>query len=157
MNTRHHIFAGLCLLAAAFTTPAFGQTDPGFLLTATAKNFDSYFPGYLANGYFSTMTSPRGTEPDMGYMVAFMDYAKTDISRPAAIPGWSEIDYNPGGGWLNSIRLDPKIFADYGQTLDMHAGTLTTHYRFDYANKMTDARVTVSLRNASFCCPSRLT
>src|SRR3546814_15857418 len=59
------------------------------------------FPGYLANGYFSTMTSPRGTEPNAAYMVAFMDYKPGDISRPAAIPGWSEIDYNPGGGWLN--------------------------------------------------------
>src|SRR5690348_6395972 len=70
-------------------------TDPSFLLTATARDFDAYFPSYLANGYFSTMTSVRGTEPDRAYMVAFMDYTKGDISRPAAIPGWSEIDYNP--------------------------------------------------------------
>ncbi len=134
--------ACLSVIAAIVTAPAFGQTDPSFLLTATAKNFDSYFPSYLANGYFSTMTSPRGTEPNMGYMVAFMDYAKGDISRPAAIPGWSEIDYNPGGGWLNAIRLDPKIFVDYAQTLDMHDGTLTTRYRFAYANKATDVKVT---------------
>lgn len=131
----------LWLIASVIAAPAFGQTDPSFLLTGTAKNFDSYFPSYLANGYFSTMTSPRGTEPVPGYMVAFMDYAKGDISRPAAIPGWSEIDYNPGGGWLNSIRLDPRIFAGYAQTLNMHDGTLTTHYRFEYANKATDVKV----------------
>jgi trehalose/maltose hydrolase-like predicted phosphorylase len=138
----------LSVIAAIVTTPAFGQTDPSFVLTATAKNFDSYFPSYLANGYFSTMTSPRGTEPNMGYMVAFMDYAKGDISRPAAIPGWSEIDYNPGGGWLNAIRLDPKIFVDYAQTLDMHDGTLTTRYRFAYANKATDVKVTTFVSQA---------
>jgi trehalose/maltose hydrolase-like predicted phosphorylase len=140
--------ACLSVIAAIVTAPAFGQTDPSFLLTATAKNFDNYFPSYLANGYFSTMTSPRGTEPNMGYMVAFMDYAKEDISRPAAIPGWSEIDYNPGGGWLNAIRLDPKIFVDYAQTLDMHDGTLTTHYRFAYANKATDVKVTTFVSQA---------
>ncbi|MEW9572674.1 glycoside hydrolase family 65 protein [Rhodanobacter sp. Si-c] len=116
-------------------------TDPSFLLTGTSENFGSYFPGYLANGYFSVMTSPRGTEPDRSYMVAFMDYDKSDISRPAAIPGWNEIDYNPGGGWLNSTRLDPKIFAGYAQTLDMHDATLTTRYRFDYANKSTGVEV----------------
>ncbi|HEY1589742.1 MAG TPA: glycoside hydrolase family 65 protein, partial [Rhodanobacter sp.] len=148
MTFRPIKLAGLAVFAAIVTAPAFAQTDPSFLLTATAKNFDSYFPGYLANGYFSTMTSPRGTEPDMGYMVAFMDYAKGDISRPAAIPGWSEIDYNPGGGWLNAIRLDPKIFVDYAQTLDMHDGTLTTRYRFAYANKATDVKVTTFVSQA---------
>jgi len=140
--------ACLLLIASIVTAPAFGQTRPSFLLTATARNFDSYFPSYLANGYFSTMTSPRGTEPTMGYMVAFMDYAKGDISRPAAIPGWSEIDYNPGGGWLNSTRLDPKIFVDYAQTLNMHDGTLSTRYRFDFANKSTAVQVTTFVSQA---------
>ncbi|HXS03619.1 MAG TPA: glycoside hydrolase family 65 protein [Rhodanobacter sp.] len=148
MKIRHALFAGLCLLATGASLPAFGQTDPSFLLTGTAANFGSYFPSYLANGYFSTMTSPRGTEPDMGYMVAFMDYAKGDIARPAAIPGWSEIDYNPGGGWLNATRLDPKIFAGYTQTLNMHDGTLSTGYRFDYANKSTDVQVTTFVSQA---------
>ena len=136
----------LAILALALLLP-FGQasagtaTDPGFLLTGTSANFGSYFPGYLANGYFSVMTSPRGTEPDRSYMVAFMDYAKDDIARPAAVPGWNEIDYNPGGGWLNATRLDPKIFAGYTQTLDMHDATLTTRYDFDYANKSTGVEV----------------
>ncbi|GAB2575262.1 glycoside hydrolase family 65 protein [Dyella jejuensis] len=123
-------------------------TDPGFVLTASSDQFGSYFPGYLANGYFSTMTSPRGTEPSRAYMVAFMDYSKDDISRPAAIPGWSEIDYNPGGGWINSTRLDKKIFAGYAQALDMYDGTLTTRYRFDYANKSTDVKVVTFVSQA---------
>ena len=71
-----------CLLMLAPVAPAFAQTtDPSFLLTATAKDFGAYFPSYLANGYFSTMTTVRGTEPAMAYMVAFMDYTPGDISR----------------------------------------------------------------------------
>jgi trehalose/maltose hydrolase-like predicted phosphorylase len=141
--------AGLFLIAAVAVAPVAGATDPSFLLTATSQNFDAYFPSYLANGYFSTMTSPRGTEPSPGYMVAFMDYAKDDIARPAAIPGWSEIDYNPGGGWLNSTRLSKTIFTDYAQTLNMHDGTLSTSYRFVYAKKSTDVRVTTFVSQAA--------
>ncbi|MGN6706907.1 MAG: glycosyl hydrolase family 95 catalytic domain-containing protein [Rhodanobacter sp.] len=148
MKSRHTPLAGLFLFAA-LALPAHAATDPGFLLTGTAANFDSYFPSYLANGYFSTMTSVRGTEPDRAYMVAFMDYKPGDIARPAAIPGWSEIDYNPGGGWLNATRLDPKIFADYAQTLDMHDGTLSTNFRFVYANKSTEVQVTTFVSQAA--------
>ena len=87
MTLRRFRLAGLFLALSALATPVIGQTDPSFLLTATAKNFDSYFPSYLANGYFSTMTSVRGTEGNMAYMVAFMDDQPGDIARPAAIPG----------------------------------------------------------------------
>jgi trehalose/maltose hydrolase-like predicted phosphorylase len=140
----------LCLACFfLLSTSAFAGTDPSFLLTGTSKNFDAYFPSYLANGYFSTMTSVRGTEGNMAYMVAFMDYAKDDISRPAAIPGWSEIDYNPGGGWLNSTRVAPHIFTDYAQTLNMRDATLTTSYRFVYANKSTDVKVTTFVSQAA--------
>jgi len=148
MRSRHPTFVCLALLAAVGASQAHAETDPGFLLSATSKDFESYFPSYLANGYFSTMTSLRGTESGMSYMVAFMDYAKDDIARPAAIPGWSEIDYNPGGGWLNSTRIAPQIFADYAQVLDMHDATLTTHYRFVYANKSTDVKVTTFVSQA---------
>ena len=145
MTIRHLFLACLGIVS----TPALADTDPSFLLTGTAKNFDAYFPSYLANGYFSTMTSLRGTEPNMAYMVAFMDYAQGDISRPAAVPGWSEIDYNPGGGWLNSTRVAPHIFADYAQTLNMRDATLTTSYRFVYAGKSTDVRVTTFVSQAA--------
>src|SRR5579875_822943 len=142
------LMACLTLLAAA--APVFAQSaaDSGFLLTATAKDFGAYFPSYLANGYFSTMTTVRGSEPAMAYMVAFMDYTQDDISRPAAIPGWSEIDYDPGTGWMNSTRLDPKIFADYAQTLNMHDATLTTGYRFTYGSKATDVKITTFVSQA---------
>lgn len=148
MSLRHLGLSGLLFAALAAMPACYAATDPSFVLTGTSDNFGSYFPSYLANGYFSTMTTPRGTEPTRAYMVAFMDYDKSDISRPAAIPGWSEIDYNPGGGWINSTRLDGKIFADYAQTLDMHDGTLTTRYRFDYANKSTDVKVTTFVSQA---------
>ncbi|HUB91041.1 MAG TPA: glycosyl hydrolase family 65 protein [Dyella sp.] len=148
MSLRHFGLSGLLFAALAAASVAQAATDPSFVLTGTADNFGSYFPSYLANGYFSTMTTPRGTEPARAYMVAFMDYDQRDVSRPAAIPGWSEIDYNPGGGWINSTRLDKKIFADYAQTLDMHDGTLTTRYRFDYANKSTDVKVTTFVSQA---------
>ena len=148
MSFRHLGLSGLLFAALAAASAAHAGSDPSFQLTASSDHFGSYFPSYLANGYFSTMTSPRGTEPARAYMVAFMDYDKRDISRPAAIPGWNEIDYNPGGGWINATRLDQKIFADYAQTLDMYDGTLTTHYRFDYANKSTDVKVTTFVSQA---------
>ena len=148
MSFRHLGLSGLLFAALVAASGAHAASDPNFTLTATADNFGSYFPSYLANGYFSTMTSPRGTEPTRAYMVAFMDYDRHDVSRPAAIPGWSEVDYNPGGGWINATRLDRKIFADYAQTLDMYDGTLTTRYRFDYANKSTDVKVTTFVSQA---------
>ena len=89
MASRSALLAGLLLIAAA---PAVAATDPSFLLTATAKDFASYFPAQLGNGYQSTLSSPRGTEGNLAYLVAFMDYAQDDISRPAAVPGWCEID-----------------------------------------------------------------
>jgi trehalose/maltose hydrolase-like predicted phosphorylase len=148
MKCRAPVSLGLLALLACAPAPGLCATDPSFLLIATAKDFGAYFPSYLANGYFSTMTSVRGTEPDRAYMVAFMDYTESDISRPAAIPGWSEIDYDPGTGWMNSTRLDPEIFSGYSQTLDMHDGTLATHYRFTYAGKATDVQVTTFVSQA---------
>jgi hypothetical protein len=59
---------GLCCLAFA----AHGDTDTSFPLTAASSDFDGYFPSYLANGYLSTMTGPRGTESNLAYLVAFM-------------------------------------------------------------------------------------
>ena len=136
-----------CLLALALTGAApfaaSAATDPGFLLTATAKNFDSYFPGQLANGYLSTFTSPRGTESNLSYLIAFMDYGKGDIARPAAIPGWSGIDYRTGssGAWLNLAPLESSVFQDYRQVLNLHDATLTTRYRYVDQGKATRVEV----------------
>jgi trehalose/maltose hydrolase-like predicted phosphorylase len=154
MTLRTFSLAGLCVVLAVAAMPAQAATDASFVLSASAKNFDNYFPSYLANGYFSTMTSVRGTEGNLAYMVAFMDYAHDDIARPAAIPGWSGIDYSTGPSsagqfWLNGTLLNDKAFADYRQTLDMHDGTLITHYRYtDDGGKSTAITVTTFVSQA---------
>ena len=138
------VFAFPVLLALAlFASVAGAATDPSFLLTATAKDFATYFPGQLANGYLSTFTSPRGTESNLSYLVAFMDYGKDDIARPAAIPGWTGIDYRtgPAGAWLNLAPLEPAIFQDYEQALNLHDAILTTRYRYVDQGKATQVEV----------------
>ena len=126
---------------------AYADTDASFLLSTASGAFDRYFPTYLANGYLSSMTGPRGTESNPAYLVAFMDYTREDIARPAAIPGWSGIDYSTGKSsagefWLNSVKLGAQAFANYRQTLNMYDGTLSTSYRYtDDSKKSTDVRV----------------
>jgi trehalose/maltose hydrolase-like predicted phosphorylase len=131
---------------AAAAGPAPATPDSSFSLSASAEDFDSYFPSYLANGYFSTMTAPRGTEGNLAYMVAFMDYAKDDMARPAAIPGWSEIDYSTGDSaaghfWMNQVPLSPALFKDYSQVLNMRDATLTTRYRYVDHRRSTQVEV----------------
>jgi protein-glucosylgalactosylhydroxylysine glucosidase len=134
--------------------PARAIPDAGFTLSANAADFGNYFPSYLANGYFSTMTAPRGTEGNLAYMVGFMDYAQDDISRPAAIPGWSEIDYSTGDSaaghfWMNQVPLSPALFQDYNQTLDMREATLTTRYRYVDHQRSTQIKVTTFVSQAA--------
>lgn len=140
-------------VAAVGTVCADPAATPGeapessFVLTTTSVDPGSYFPTYLANGYVSTMTSPRGTESNLAYLVAFMDYSREDIARPAAIPGWSGINYSTGRSsagqfWLNDVRFEPKAFQEYRQTLNMREATLTSSYRFtDASNRSTRIRV----------------
>jgi trehalose/maltose hydrolase-like predicted phosphorylase len=135
-------------------TAASAASDPSFTLAAGAEDFGSYFPSYLANGYFSTMTAPRGTEGNLAYMVAFMDYGKDDIARPAAIPGWSEIDYSTGNSaaghfWMNQAALNPAQFQDYNQVLNMREATLTTRYRYLDHGRSTRIEVTTFVSQAS--------
>jgi len=142
------------LLITAAALPAFAAPDDTFSLSAGAQDFETYFPSYLANGYFSTMTAPRGTEGNLAYMVAFMDYAKDDESRPAAIPGWSEIDYSTGDSpaghfWMNQVPLNAALFADYRQTLNMKEATLTTSYRYVDHKRSTQIKVTTFVSQAA--------
>jgi protein-glucosylgalactosylhydroxylysine glucosidase len=150
-HPRFKLFFLPLLLAAAM--PAFAADDT-FSLSAGPQDFGNYFPSYLANGYFSTMTAPRGTEGNLAYMVAFMDYAKDDESRPAAIPGWSEIDYSTGDSaaghfWMNQVPLNPAVFNDYRQTLNMQEATLTTSYRYVDHRRSTAVKVTTFVSQAS--------
>lgn len=114
---------------------ALAQPEDDFRLSAGFQDLADYFPGYLGNGFVSTLTAPRGTEPTRAYMVALMDYAAGDMSRPAAVPAWTDVDYSPsdereGGAWLNRTPLNARHFSDYAQTLDLREATLTTRYRY---------------------------
>ena len=144
----------LPLFFAAGAVSALGGADDTFSLSASAADFGNYFPTYLANGYFSTLTAPRGTEGNLAYMVAFMDYGKDDESRPAAIPGWSEIDYSTGDSaaghfWMNQVPVNPALFQDYRQTLNMKEATLTTSYRYVDHKRSTLIKVTTFVSQAS--------
>jgi protein-glucosylgalactosylhydroxylysine glucosidase len=148
------VLAWLALALTSPSGPVLADPDSTFTLSASAADFDRYFPSYLANGYFSTMTAPRGTEGNLAYMVAFMDYAKDDIARPAAIPGWSEIDYSTGDSaaghfWMNQVPLHPALFQDYSQTLNMQDATLTTHYRYVDHQRSTQIKVTTFVSQSS--------
>ena len=134
-------------IASLLSTASFGANDTRFELTATSDNFATYYPGYLGNGYVSTTTGPRGTEGNLAYLVGFMDYAKDDFARPAAVPGFSEIDYSAGHSdtghfWLNQVDLNPTVLEDYVQTLDLHEATLLTRYR--YRDHGHDTRISVT-------------
>ncbi len=146
--------AGLAaVLWVALGLPARADTDASFLLAGTARDLVSYFPTYLANGYVSTLSAPRGTEGSPAYLVAFMDYGRDDVSRPAAIPGWTQIDYSTGPGpsgqaWLNRTPLDPSHFRDYQQTLNLHEATLTTRYNYVDGSRGTAIEVTTFVDEA---------
>ncbi|MEO7051264.1 MAG: glycoside hydrolase family 65 protein [Rhodanobacter sp.] len=153
-----HPFQNVVLLIVAMfgcaASNTHAATDPSFLLTATSRDFTSYFPGQLANGYLSTTTAPRGTEGNLAYMVGFMDYGKDDMSRPAAIPGWTEIDYstgtsNVGHFWMNQVEVNPSTFQDYRQVLNLHEATLTTSYRYLDHGRSTQIKVVSLVSEAS--------
>ena len=134
--------------AAARPRVAYGEPDPSFVLTTTSTAFDGYFPSYLANGYLSTMTGARGTESNLAYLVAFMDYTKEDIARPAAIPGWSGIDYSTGKSsagefWLKTSSLARKAspaIARRSTCMTAQLSDAATATRDD-SRKSTDVRV----------------
>src|SRR2546429_5407203 len=145
------LLPALLLVAAA---SARGETDASFRLSAGLEDLPVYFPAYLANGYISTLSAPRGTEATRAYLVAFMDYAAGDISRPAAVPGWTEIDFSsspaePGQAWLNRAPLNERRFKEYRQTLDLRDATLTTSYRYLDRGRETAVEVTTLVSQAS--------
>jgi protein-glucosylgalactosylhydroxylysine glucosidase len=149
------------LLLAAGAARA--DSDASFRLSAGVADLPRYFPAYLGNGYVSTFSTPRGTETARSYLVGFMDYTAGDMSRPAAVPGWTQIDFNPAapgsaGTWLNQAALGERHFSDYRQTLDLHEGTLTTSYRYRDRGRETAVEVvTLVSQAAPHLAASRLT
>jgi trehalose/maltose hydrolase-like predicted phosphorylase len=128
--------AACALICALLPLVASAQAPDGsFRLGVGLGQLSTYFPGLLGNGYIATLTTPRGTDAAQTYLVGFMDYAPGDISRPALVPGWTEIDLAPGradakDAWVDEVPLTATHFADYRQILDMHEGTLTTRYSY---------------------------
>src|SRR5947199_10314115 len=103
MTAARAVLPALFLVAAA---SARGETDASFRLSAGLEDLPAYFPAYLANGYISTLSDPRGTEGTRSYLVGLMDYAVGDISRPAAVAGWAVMEFRSrpagaGQAWLN--------------------------------------------------------
>jgi trehalose/maltose hydrolase-like predicted phosphorylase len=134
--------ASVSAAAARGSTTATRAAADTFTLTATQANFAQYYPTYLANGYWSVASSLLGTAPTVAHMVGIMDYDADDVSRPAAIPSWNEIDYFDGGAWLNGSAVGAQTHTSYRQTLDMHDGVLRTHYRWIDGERATDVSVT---------------
>jgi trehalose/maltose hydrolase-like predicted phosphorylase len=131
--------------AAARAASAAARQEPAidtFELTATDRNFQNYYPTYLANGYWSMASSLSGTAPTPAQMVGVMDYTANDVSRPAAIPSWNEIDYYDGAQWLNAGAVSEQTHSGYRQTLDMRDGLLNTRYRWRSRAHGTDISVT---------------
>ena len=134
------------LAVAAFGWLAAGEcaraADDSFILTATEHNFSRYTPTYLANGFWSVRSSLLGTSASLSQMVGLMDYQPEDVSRPAAIPSWNEVDYFDGSEWLNASSVGVSTHTHYRQTLDMHNGVLRTAYRWYNRAHSTDLGVT---------------
>jgi trehalose/maltose hydrolase-like predicted phosphorylase len=137
---RTPLFVSLFLLFLLSGTLA--GAGPSFDLTATEKDFGLYFPAYLANGFFTTSSSLRGTDAALSFMVGVMDYTPGDISRPAALPSWAEMDYFDGAAWLNATPVTPNSLRDYRQTLHMYDGVLRTQYVFVSGSHSTRVAVT---------------
>jgi len=144
-RTARFLPASLLVAAQVLAAPALFS----FRSVATEADFNLYFPAYLANGYFSTTTSLRGTDATPAYMIGLMDHTPSDISRPAAIPSWSEIDVSDGASWLNSTPVTAQGFDNYGQTLDRYNGTLDTHYSWQDGSRSTQIAVRTFVSEAS--------
>ena len=134
---------------------AVGQgADSSFLLRAGFDDLPSYFPGYLGNGFIATLTAPRGAEATASYMVALMDYTPGDVSRPARMPGWNGVDFNPNPrgaarAWLDRGPMTAVRFEHYAQTLNLHDATLTTRYRYAAGGKRTAIEIVTLVSEAS--------
>ena len=142
-----------CALPPVVTSAA-QEADASFRLSTGLEQLSAYFPGLLGNGYIATLTTPRGTEAAQTYLVGLMDYSPGDISRPALVPGWTEIDFSPGRAgskaeWVNQAPLIAAHFAGYRQTLDMHEATLTTRYSY-----VDQEERTIAVRSVAFVSES---
>jgi hypothetical protein len=141
-------------LTSSIASAASTSVDSSFQLSAGFEDLANYFPGYLANGYIATLTTPQGTAPAPAYMVGLMDRAAGDMSRPAIVPDWGEMDFSAGAtdseaGWLNRAPLDAGRFQDYRQTLDLRNALLRTTYRYIDRQRSTGVEVSTLVDEAA--------
>lgn len=128
---RARLLALCATLPVAVTGAAAAVTAAdSFTLQATQQDLGNYYPTYLANGYWSVASSPLGVAPTSSQMVGLMDRTPGDVSRPAAVPEWNEIDYFDGAHWLSGGNVTTPAFSHYRQSLDMHGAVLRTCYRW---------------------------
>jgi trehalose/maltose hydrolase-like predicted phosphorylase len=137
-----HLLLALLAFGPIGQVPTSRAADGSFILTATASSFAHYVPTYLANGYWATGSSLLGTSATAAQMAGLMDYHSDDVSRPAAIPSWSEVDYFDGVAWLNAGAVSAATHTHYRQALNMRDGVLDTHYRWHTPGHATDVSVT---------------
>lgn len=167
LRLRISLAAAACLALGTLRSIAVGEqaatseartsqraTDRSFLLRAGFSDLPSYFPGYLGNGFITTFTAPRGTEATETSLVALMDYTPGDVSRPARVPGWNGVDFDPsaadpGREWLDRGPMSAERFEHYDQTLDLHDATLTTRYRYVAGRRETAIEVVTLVSEAS--------
>ena len=131
------VSAGANKLPAQSNPPASAATDSNPSQPAEVVKMSSFeVVTTQGKGYVSTLTTPRGTDDSLGYLVALMDRTSGDIALPAAIPAWTGIDYSAGasltGGktWMSLAGLTAARFRDYAQTLNLREATLATQYRY---------------------------
>jgi hypothetical protein len=141
MKSGWHIAAVLVMGNAISASAARGATDV-FSLSANIEDLADYYPTYLANGYFSLASSPLGSEGTDSLMAGLVDHSPGDVSRPAAVPRWNEIDYFDGERWLNAQAISPETHAAYQQTLNMRDGVLRTRYQWRSGTRRSDVAVT---------------
>ena len=68
----------------------------------------------------------------------------------STIPGvYSTGDSAAGHFWMNQVQLNPALFKDYSQILNMRDATLTTSYRYVDHKRSTQIKVTTFVSQAS--------
>ena len=134
-------FCRHCLLAVV-ALPAAASAADTYLFNAGIDDLASYYPTYLANGYFSLASTPLGSDPATSLMAGRMDESGQDVARPAAVPSWNTIDYYDGRHWLNESRPTAVTHLDYHQTLDLKHASLSTRYSWRMDRRITDVEVT---------------
>lgn len=139
MKERKGVTFFLSLSIALLHFSTLHAQDSSFILET--ESLALYTPTYLANGYFSMVTSQLGTKPTESYMARVYDHGGGDVPRVAVLPAWNEVDFFNGKSWLNNAALDKNTLRSYRQSLDMYNGSIETIYDWADGEKNTSIQV----------------